>query len=185
MKKKQINLEKAKTHLILFGSITDPGGGGDGGDPGNGGGGDPGGGGTQTCIDEMQAALAGQVSNISISSMTTDIDSAHRYITYTWTAYRGLFNSYQFNSVDVGYQQLVGSAWQFTSIAHQNVYLTGSTGGYTVAYIDILPPNGVVVGPHLAKMTLNFKIRGSSDCLGLPIEGDIIIDGVASKSFTV
>ncbi|MBB5639011.1 hypothetical protein HDE68_004949 [Pedobacter cryoconitis] len=68
MKKKQINSEKAKTHLILFGSITDPGGGGGGGDPGGGGGGNPGGGGgTQNCIDEMEAALAGQVVNISVS----------------------------------------------------------------------------------------------------------------------
>ncbi|KIO77669.1 hypothetical protein TH53_08510 [Pedobacter lusitanus] len=169
MKKKQINSEKAKTYLILFGSITDPGGG--GGDPG-GGGGNPGGG-TQNCIDEMEAALAGQAVNISVSSVTTDIDSANRYIIYTWTAYRGLFNSYQFNSVDVGYQQLVSGAWQFTSIAHQNVYLTGSTGGFTVAYTDILPPNGVVVGSHLATMTLNFKIRGTTYCFGLPIEGDI------------
>lgn len=78
MKSKQVNPEKNKIAVILFGSITDPGGGGGGGtDPGGGG---SGGGGTQACISEMETALAGDVApNVSVSSVTTSIDSTNRY----------------------------------------------------------------------------------------------------------
>jgi hypothetical protein len=187
MKRHLVNKGINKTHVIYFGSITDPGGG-DGGDGGDGGGGGGGGGGgdTQACIDEMVSALAGEVSDLSVSSVTTAIDSAHRYITYTWEAYRGLFNSYQCNSVDVGYQQLNSGVWEFTSIVHQNVYISGSTGGYTATYIDVLPPHGVVVDPHEATMTLNFKVRGTTYCFGVPIEADLTPPGsITSKIFTV
>ncbi|WP_158798785.1 hypothetical protein [Pedobacter sp. L105] len=188
MKKIFFNMEHYKKPIVQYGSITDPGGGSGGGSGGGGGGGGGNGGigDTSACIAAMQSALAGETASISISSLTTAIDSASRYITYTWECYRGLFNSYQYNSVDVGYQQLISGVWQFTSIVHQNVYITGSTGGYVATYIDIMPPSGVVVNPHLASMTLNFKVRGTTYCFGVPIEGDISPSAsIASKSFTV
>jgi len=169
MKKKEMNIEKAKTHLILFGSITDPGGG--GGDPGGGGGGGGGGDPTQGCIDQLVSQTAGTVANDIVSTNITNVDTTHRQIRYTWTAYRSIIPGlFRYDSLDIGYQENISGAWQFTNIDHQSVTLVGVTPTFSLIYTDVIPPNGVVSNPYTAYMELTFSVRATSYCVGYPIE---------------
>lgn len=196
MKKTRINTEKHKTHIILFGGITDPGdgggGGGGGGDGGGGGGGgdpfpggDPGGGSgcAAYAINLVQGAA---VTTTSISSSVTNIDATHRTILYTWAVYTGPLGIWRYVSRDLGTQIKISGAWQWVSISHLSVTLEGTTLGYTLTYTDLLPPSGVIVSPVSAYMELNFQVRLTFYCGGAPFELPITPSGggIANKPFT-
>ncbi|MBB6270581.1 hypothetical protein HDF26_001008 [Pedobacter cryoconitis] len=185
MKKKLMNTEKAKTHLILFGSITDPGSGGGGGDPGGGGGGGGGSGGGN-CAQEAQSLINGtSITNTLLSSDIYNIDATNRTILYTWIVINGPLGVWRYESRDLGTQQKVGGAWQWVSIVHQSVTLAGYTTGFTLTYTDVLPPNGIVVGPTTAYMELNFSLRLTFNCVGNPYDVPIYSpgEGIAKKTF--
>lgn len=100
--------------------------------------------------------------------------------------YRGRQAAFQYNSVEVAQEQFIGGSWQFTSIAHSTVYLSGTTSGFQTSYMDTLPPIGEIVGPHKASMTLHFQIRGVTYCFGFPFDREISPpNSIASRPFTV